>query len=106
MYLMAKAIMFTGVLNNYMEIKSDGEIATLNQYIADLLHCDVKNVYSELENLLNQILPKKSLQQYGVTKEDIISFTDNVEQTQGRLMANNFVPLDRQCVYKIYQELY
>ena len=97
---------FTGILNNYMEIKSDGEIAKLNQYIADLLHCKVNNVYVELENLLNQILLKKPLHEYGVTEEDLTSFTENVMETQGRLMANNFVPLDKERVYKIYKELF
>lgn len=98
--------MFTGVLKNYMEIKKDGEIAVLNDYLASLLDCDAEAVYEELENLLNQILPKKALHEYGVTREELDTFTDNVMETQGRLMANNFVPLDRDRVYKIYKELY
>ena len=46
--------MFTGVLNNYMEIKSDGEIARLNEFMARILGCDVDVVYEELEKLLNE----------------------------------------------------
>lgn len=98
--------MFTGVLKNYMEIKKDGEIAVLNDYLASLLGCNTEKVYDELENLLNQILPKKALHEYGVTPEELDTFTDNVMETQGRLMANNFVALDRDRVYKIYRELY
>ena len=97
---------FTGVLNKYMEKKQDGEIAHLNEYLAELLHCDAKNVYDELENLLNNILPKKPLHEYGVTKEDITTFTDNVIATQGRLTANNFVPLSREDMIDIYSKLY
>ena len=97
--------LFTGVLNKYMEKKSDGEIAKLNAYLADLLGCDVKNVYAELENLLNRILPKKPLHEYGVTDADVVTFTDSVLTTQGRLMANNFVPLDRDDVLDIYKKL-
>lgn len=96
---------FTGVLKNYMEIKSDGEIAVMNEFLAKLLHCDVKSVYDELENLLNSVLYKKPLHEYGVTPQDIVEFTDSVMNTQGRLMANNFVPLDRERVLKIYKEL-
>lgn len=96
---------FTGVLKNYMEIKQDGEIAKLNAYIAQLLQCDVNEVYQKLEELLNQILPKKALHEYGVTKEDLDVFTENVMETQGRLMGNNFVPLDAARVRKIYIEL-
>lgn len=98
--------MFTGVLKNYMEIKSDGEIATLNQYMANLLGCDVSQVYDKLEELLDQMLPKKALHEYGVKEEEVEVFTKSVMETQGRLMANNFVPLDEQRVLKIYKELF
>ena len=98
--------LFTGVLYKYMEKKQDGEIAHLNAYLAELLHCDVKNVYNELENLLNHILPKKPLHEYGVTEADIPVFTDNVLATQGRLTANNFVPLSRDDILDIYKNLY
>lgn len=98
--------MFTGVLNAYMEIKQDGEIAVMNRYLASLLDCDVKEVYEKLEELLNQILPKKALRMYGVQLEDIDAFTDSVMATQGRLMSNSFVPLKAAQVRKIYRELY
>ena len=98
--------LFTGVLYKYMEKKQDGEIAHLNAYLAELLHCDVKNVYNELENLLNHILPKKPLHEYGVTEADIPVFTENVLATQGRLTANNFVPLSRDDILDIYKNLY
>ena len=98
--------MFTGVLKNYMEIKQDGEIAVMNHYLADLLGCEVGVVYDRLEELLDQILPKKPLHEYGMTKEDIDEFAHSVMVSQGRLMANNFVPLDEDRVRKIYTELY
>lgn len=98
--------MFTGVLKNYMEIKQDGEIAVMNDYLAVLLGCSVSEVYDKLEELLNQVLPKKALHEYGVTVQDLDTFTDAVMNTQGRLMANNFVPLDAERVRKIYGELY
>ncbi|MBW3088003.1 4-hydroxybutyrate dehydrogenase [Bifidobacterium sp. 82T24] len=98
--------MFTGVLRNYMEIKSDGEIARLNAVIADVLGCDVADVYDEMEKLINQLLPKKALHEYGVTREDLPEFTERVMTTQERLMRNNFVPLDADRVRKIFEELY
>ena len=58
-----------------------------------------------MENLLNRILPKKPLHEYGVTDEDVVTFTDSVLNTQGRLMANNFVPLTRDDVLDIYKKL-
>ena len=61
---------------------------------------------SPVEDLLNQILPKKPLHAYGVTEADLEEFTRSVMETQGRLMGNNFVPLDAARVLKIYTELY
>lgn len=98
--------MFTGVMNCYMSIKSDGEIAKMNKFIADIIGCDVANVYAELENLLNIVLPKKALHEYGVTEADLQEFTDSVMKEQGRLMANNFVVLDADKVYSIYKALF
>ena len=98
--------MFTRVMKNYMEIRQDGEIAKLNAFIADILGCDVENVYESLEDLLNILIPKKALHEYGVTEQDLVEFTDSVMTNQGRLMANNFVELDRDRVYKIYKELF
>jgi 4-hydroxybutyrate dehydrogenase len=99
-------VLFTGVLKNYMEIKSDGEIAVLNAFIADILSCDAADVYDELENLLNVLIPKRPLRELGMTEQDIEDFSESVMVNQGRLMANNFVPLDKARVFKIYKELY
>ncbi len=98
--------MFTGVMNCYMSIKSDGEIAKMNRFIADILGCDPENVYAELEKLLNVILPKKALHEYGVKEEELAEFAESVMQNQGRLMAHNFVKLDYDKVYGIYKSLY
>ena len=97
---------FTGVMKNYMELKTDGEIAVLNQFIAEILGCDSSDVYEELEKLLNHLLEKKALHEYGMTEAQIEEFTDSVIENQGRLMANNFVELDRDRIIKIYKELF
>ena len=98
--------MFTGVLKNYAEIRQDGALADMMALLGGLLDCPPAAVCEELEKLLNHILPKKALRAYGVTKDDLAAFTDNVMKTQGRLMANNFVELDAARVLKIYSELY
>ena len=98
--------MFTGVMKNSMEIKTDGEIAELSRFVAALLECPVRYVYEELEKLLNVLIPKKALHEYGVTEAQLAEFTDSVMENQGRLMANNFVEHDRERVYKIYKELW
>ena len=52
------------------------------------------------------MIPKKALHEYGVSEEELEEFTDSVLENQGRLMANNFVELDRERVYKIYKECF
>ncbi len=98
--------MFTGVLRKYMELKCDGEIAVMNRRLSQLLSCEPDFVYDQLETLLNQILPKRPLREYGVAETDLVHFSKSVVETQQRLMENNFVPLDFEQVLKIYQELY
>ena len=98
--------MFTGVLKNYLELRQDGEIAVMNEFLARLLGCGTQAVYDRLEELLNQLLPKRSLHEYGVTRQDLRDFTHSVITGQGRLMDNSFVPLDETRVLKIYTELF
>lgn len=102
----ANYAMFTGVYKAYMSIKSDGKIEALNKYLADILECDEKNVYDEIEKLLNNIIPKKPLHKYGMKENEIDEFTSSVMTQQGRLMANNFVELNYEKVKEIYTKLY
>ena len=102
----ANYAMFIGVMKNYMEIKTDGAIAELNAYIADLLGCKVEDVFAELEKLLDQILTKKTMSEYGADEKMLEDWADSVIKGQQRLMKNNFVPLDYDAVLKIYKELF
>lgn len=102
----ANYAMFTGVMFSYMEVKQDGEIAKLNKFMADILGCTPETVYVELEKLLNNLVQKKPLREYGMKEEEIELFADSVMANQGRLMANNFVELNRDKVVEIYKKLY
>ena len=102
----ANYAMFTGVMNNYMEIKTDGEIEKLNNYIAGILGCDAANVYEELEKLLNTIIQKKPLHEYGMTEDQIQSFAEGVEQNQQRLLNQSYVKFNVEQMVKIYRQLF
>ena len=97
---------FTGVMNMYMSIRTDGAIAELNQFMADILGCDVANIYGAMEDLLNCLLPKKALKEYGMTEAEIEEFADSVVENQQRLLGNNFVPLSRDQIRDIYRAVY
>ena len=97
--------LFIRVFDEYMSISGDGAIAGLNGLLAGLLGCPQAEVYHELAKLLENILPLKKLREYGVTDSDIPEFTANVIEKQGRLTANNFVPLDAARLTAIYSDL-
>ena len=98
--------MFTGVMKKYMEIRADGEIDRMNGFLADILSCEKTEVYDRLEELLDHLIPKKPLCRYGMKEEEIETFADSVLANQTRLLANNFVPLDRGQIIDIYRSLY
>lgn len=98
--------MLIGVFNKYMEKDPDGKIAELNKFIADILGCDVSDVYSELEKLLNNILQCKALREYGMKEAEIEEFADSVVANQQRLLGNNYVALSRDDIRDIYKVLY
>lgn len=102
----ANYALFVGVCKAYQKANPGGKIREVNTLICDILGCPETAVYEELEKLLNTILQRKPLREYGVTREDIVAFTENVMTKQGRLTANNYVPLDAAAVKAIYESLY
>ena len=97
---------FTEVFKMYMRKAPNGKIAQANQIFADILCCDVKDVYDELENVLNQLITKKPLREYGMTEAQIEEFTRSTIDNQQRLLANNYVYLEDQEIKEIFINLY
>lgn len=98
--------MFTGVFKKYQALKPIGKITKLNRFLAEILGCREDKVYTEIEKLLNVLIPKKPLHEYGVSEEELKEFTENVMTKQGRLMVNTYTELTREIVYEIYKSLY
>ena len=97
---------FTGVMKAYMRRRTDGELTVMNSYLAGLLGCGTDAVYDRLEELLNRILPKKALREYGTKREDLPEWARSVIENQQRLLRNSFIPMTEELVLNIYQELY
>lgn len=102
----ANYLLFTEVYKTYQSINPDGRIKDLNQFLAKILVCEPDQVYDIMEVLLNKIITKKKLREYGVSHEDIRLFTDSVMTKQTRLMANNYVELSEKTIQAIYETLY
>ncbi|MDR0828261.1 MAG: 4-hydroxybutyrate dehydrogenase [Desulfovibrio sp.] len=102
----ANYAVFPGVCKAYQKADPKGKIKVVNKIICDILGCREEVVYAELEKLLEKIIRRKALHEYGVTRAELDDFTDNVMTRQGRLTANNYVPLDAKAVKAIYESLF
>lgn len=101
----ANYALFIRVFNEYISISRDGAMAELSIFLAEILGCEQEDVFKTLSELLGKILPLKKLREYGFNETDIPVFTANVMEKQGRLTANNYVPLDATHVSAIYKDL-
>lgn len=102
----ANYALFIAVCKAYQQRKPNGKIKTLNTIVCNALTCGEGVVYEELEKLLNTILARKPLREYGMTREDIETFTENVMTKQTRLTANNYAAFDAADVKAIYESVY
>lgn len=97
---------FTEIFKIYNNTDPNGKINDLNVFMSKIIGGSPENVYYTLENLLNKLLRKKALREYGMKKEEILSFTESVLEKQQRLLLNNYVPISKEDIYNIYNKLY
>jgi len=103
----ACARFFNAVFHVYKEKKPDGKIAQLSKVLSSALGCtDSQDPWEEMERLLNQLLPEKSLRDYGMEEQDIELFADSVIREQQRLLVNDYVELSRDEIRDVYQKLW
>lgn len=97
---------FTEVFKTYMKREPEGKIASLNQVYADILCCDPADVYDELDKVLNKLIAKKPLHQYGMTEDQIETFTKSTVDNQQRLLSKSYVPLSYEELRQIFVNLF
>ena len=102
----ANFICFTEVFKMYMRKQPTGKIEVLNKMLADVMGCDLANVYDELDAFLGKILDKKPLKEYGMTEDQVAPFAKSTVDNQQRLLGNNYVPLTEEEIAEIFQNLY
>jgi 4-hydroxybutyrate dehydrogenase len=98
--------LFTTVFKAYKKVKPIGKIQELEILLSKLLEVPLLVVWDELDHLLEKILPRKILQEYGMKREEIESFADSVLENQQRLLKNNYVPFSQSQMVEIYTQLY
>ncbi len=101
----SNARFFIPVFQKYMSLSPKGKIVELAGIIKEALElsCSVEETFEEVGNLIDSIIPKKRLSEYGVREESIEWYVDTVIETQKRLLKNNFVPLSREDLIDIYR---
>ncbi|MDY3051668.1 MAG: 4-hydroxybutyrate dehydrogenase [Ndongobacter sp.] len=94
------------VFRTYERKEPNGKIRQLNAYLASLLNTEEDKAYDALAEVLDQLIKRNPLHEYGMKEEEIESFADSVIANQQRLLANNYVALSRDEIRDIYQSLY
>ncbi|MDR0884748.1 MAG: 4-hydroxybutyrate dehydrogenase [Clostridiales Family XIII bacterium] len=97
---------FTAVLKLYNKKSPYGDIEALKAIFAKILGVPAYKAIDELDDVLGKIIAKKPLKDYGMTEDQIDSFTASTVENQQRLLANNYVPLSDEELRGIFAELY
>ena len=97
---------FTEVFKVYNQKNPTGKIAEMNKIFADILGCDVADVYDKLDEFLGQILRKKPLREYGMTEDQAVEFAKSTVENQQRLLGNNYVELSEEEIADIFRRMY
>lgn len=97
------------VFSTYAELRPDGP--ELNELAAIIrrelgVETDLQGTFRALDDLLDQILPRKRLREYGVREEDLPRYVERVYETQQRLLVANYVKMDQEQFLEIYKKAY
>jgi len=102
----ANHLMFTEVFKTYHAKQPVGRINELEAVLAGMLGCSEGDVWNEMESLLDSVLHKKQLREYGILADVLPEIAAGVLEKQQRLLVNNYVPLTVEDMIRIYQNLY
>ncbi|WP_138264466.1 4-hydroxybutyrate dehydrogenase [[Clostridium] hylemonae] len=90
----------------YQRFRPEGKLKRLNECLAGMLGCKAGEVYTELKNVLDKIIERKRLREYGMKREEIESFAKSVETSQQRLLDQSYVKFSWEQMAEIYSQLY
>jgi 4-hydroxybutyrate dehydrogenase len=98
----ANYVLLSSVLQKYNQKSKDGKIRKLKQILAESIKCDADFALEALDNLLEDILPVKTMLEIGFVDGDFPFLADNVLSNQQRLLTNSYIKLNRQDLIEIY----
>ncbi|WP_087066375.1 4-hydroxybutyrate dehydrogenase [Intestinibacillus massiliensis] len=92
---------FVDVLRVYRKKDPDGKIAQFADLINEILGT-TGDAFDNLDALLEKILHKKRMSDYGATEADLDPFAQSTVDNQQRLLGNNYVGLSVAEIREIY----
>ena len=99
-------LMFQAVMQKYKEIKPTGKINELEAILEETLGTEQSNALETLYELMDKILKKEPLREFGVKETDLPVFAADVIRTQQRLLKNNYIELSETQILEIYRAAY
>ena len=103
------AALLTSVLRYYSKHNSENsdsaentELSKLFDFMANILECQKADVLNKLDEVLNTILPKHKLHEYGMTKDMIHDWASSVVKEQQRLLKNSYMHMSEDAIAEVY----
>lgn len=93
-------LMFKDVMEKYKQIQPTGRINDLEDIIAECLGVTQSEALTALYELMNKVLKKEPLRNFGVKESDLPVFAGDVIKTQQRLLKNNYTQLSEEQVWR------
>ena len=78
------------------------ELSKLFEFMSNILECSKDDVLDKLDEVLNTILPKHKLHEYGMKKDMIQSWSKSVVKEQQRLLKNSYMPMSESAIEEVY----
>ncbi len=101
---------FTAVLRMYQTKKPKGKIDVFDRMVREILCREgfageetKEDGISLLEELLQNVLARRPMSDYGAQREDLDVFAQSTVKNQQRLLANNYAELTQEEIREIYR---
>ena len=99
----ANYVFFPEVLRLYEAGDPQGKWSDYAQILAQSMGCEPAEARTRVVELMQELLPIKTMGEYGVQESDVAVFTDSVFENQMRLVNNAYVPMTRESVEALYR---
>lgn len=97
--------LFAAVMGYYDEYCDALAVIELKRMLAEQLLCSENEAFVALDRLLNQMIPCKTLHEYGMTQQHIPVFCESVLEQQ-RLLKNSPMPMNAEKLARIFERAF